>query len=190
MGRQKQRKQHRANRRTKPGKRKRQRSIAPRTAKQFSALSPQFQDRWNRITHTVSKMRADGTSLRKAAKEFGLDPRTVTRWAKPALQKRSNGRYEARSRDTLLRVLTLPSPEGLQEIAVRDSRQASRLGEYWAAAQKYLQTGDASALEKFQGESITAAGRKRVPLLTDLEELNRLGSAGALSFESLYAKAA
>ena len=132
-------------------------------------------------------MRAEGTSLKRAAKEFGLDPRTVIRWAKPALRKRRDGRYVAKSKDTLLRVLTVPSPEGLREIAVRDSRQASRLGEYWAAVQKYLATGDNSALEKFRRKRITDASRKRIPLLTNLKELDRLASAGVLSFESLYA---
>ncbi|HVB33596.1 MAG TPA: hypothetical protein VNJ52_04360 [Patescibacteria group bacterium] len=145
------------------------------------------QDRWNRITHAVSKMRADGVSLTQASQEFGLGPRTVIRWAKPALRKGRNGRYAARPTDTLLRVLTIPSPEGVREIALRDSRQASRLGQYWAAVQKYLQTGDASALEKFRKKRIMDASRKRIPLLTDLEVLDRLASAGALSFESLYA---
>lgn len=159
----------------------------PRTAKQFSAMPRRFQDRWDRITHVVSKMRADGASLAQASKEFGLAPRTVISLAKPALRKGRNGRYSARSTDKLLRVLTLPAPDGLREIVLRDSRQASRLGQYWAAVQKYLQTGDSSPLGKFQGKRITDASRKRVPLITDLGVLDRLASAGALSFESLYA---
>ena len=133
-------------------------------------------------------MRADRLSLHRASREFGLDPRTVIRWGKAALRKRPSGRYAARPHDTLLRVLVVPSSQGLIEIAVRDSRQASRLGEYWAAVQKYLETGDASPIQKFQGKRVIDASRKRVPLLTDLEQLDRLGSAGALSFESLYAR--
>jgi len=171
-------------------KESRRKPAIPRTAKQFSAMSPRSQDRWNRITHVVSKVRADGVSLKQASKEFGLDPRTVIRWAKPALRKGRNGRYSARPTDTLLRVLAIPSPEGVREIALRDSRQASRLGEYWTAVRKFLATGDASGLENFRGKRITDASGKRIPLLTDLEELNRLGSAGVLSFESLYAAAA
>ena len=162
--------------------------IAPRTVGEFFAKSERFQDRWNRVTHTVAKMRANGVSLKQASKEFGLDPRTMIRWAKPGLRKQRNGRYAAKPKDTLLRVLTIPSLEGLREIAVRDSRQASRLGEYWAAVQKYLATGDTSALEKFRRKRITDASRKRIPLLTNLEELDRLASAGVLSFESLYAR--
>jgi len=168
-------------------RRTRKKSVVPRTLRQFSAMPARSQDRWNRVTHVVSKMRADGVSLKHASKEFGLDPRTVIRWAKPALRKRVNGRYTARVTDKLLRVLTIPSPEGVREIGMRDSRQASRLGQYWAAVRKYLATGDASGVEQFRGKHITDSSRKRIPLLTDLKELDRLGSAGSLSFEGLYA---
>jgi hypothetical protein len=81
----------------------------------------------------------------------------------------------------------VPTHEGVGEIVTRDSRQASQLATYWIAVQKYLQTGDTSALSKFEGTNITDADGAQVPLLTDLEELDRLGSAGVLSFESLYA---
>jgi len=163
----------------------------PRTAKQFSALPPRSQDRWIRVTHAVSKMRANRVSLREASREFGLDPRVVARLGKSALRKRKNGQYAAKRADKLLRILAIPAPDekgGKREIAVRDSRQATILGKYWAAVQKYLQTGDSSALNKFRGKRITDAGGKRVPLLTDLTELDRLGSAGVWSFESIYAQ--
>lgn len=152
-------------------------------------MSKRDQDRWNRVTHVTSKMRSDHVSLREASREFGLDPRTVARLGKSALRKRKNGQYVAKRRDKLLRILAVPSPDGMREVATRDSQQATRLGKYWAAVQKYLQTGDASALNKFRGKNITDASGKRVPLLTDLAELDRQGSAGVLSFESFYTQA-
>ncbi len=163
--------------------------VAPRTAEQYFAKSAQFQDRWNRVAHVISKMRADGVSLRQASREFGIDPRTVVRLGGPALRKRASGCYAAKASDRLLRVLVIPTREGLREIAVRGSLQASQIAEYANAVQRYLQTGDASALRKFRRKRITDATGARVPLLTDLDELDRLGSAGVLSFESLYAKA-
>ncbi|MGB6821175.1 MAG: hypothetical protein WBE21_03770 [Candidatus Acidiferrales bacterium] len=150
-----------------------------------------FQDMWVRVTHVVSKMRADRVSLPEASREFGLDPRVVARLGKSALRKRKNGQYAAKRTDRLLRILAIPAPDekgGKREIAIRDSRQATFLGRYWAAVQKYLQTGDSSALNKFRGKRITDASGKRVPLLTDLTELDRLGSAGVWSFESIYAQ--
>jgi hypothetical protein len=87
-------------------------------------------------------------------------------------------------------VLVLPAPNGLIEIAVLDSKEASLIGRYWAAVHKYLETGDASALQRIRRKTITDADGKRIRLIKDLAELDRLGSAGVLSFESLYAKAA
>jgi hypothetical protein len=133
-------------------------------------------------------MRADGISLRRAARAFGLNPGVVLRLAGPALRKRSNGRYAAKASDRLLRVLAIPTKQGPGEIALRDSRQATLLAEYWIAVHAYLQTGDASSIKKFRGKRITDATGKRVRLVTDLDELDRLGSAGVLSFESIYPK--
>jgi len=169
---------------------RRQTNRGPRTAEQYFAQSQRSQDQWNRVIHVISKMRAEGVSLPEASREFGLDPRTVVRWGKPALTKRANGRYSAKPTDNLLRVLVMPSSDGLREVAVRDSRQASLLAEYWVAVQKYLETGDAAVLQKIRRKTITDANGKRVRLIKDLTELERQGSAGVLSFESLYATAA
>jgi hypothetical protein len=162
----------------------------PRTAEEYFARSERFQDTWTRVEHAVSKMRADDISLQQASREFGLSPGTVIRWGGSALRKRRDGRYAARPTDNLLRVLVILTSGGLREFAVRDSRQASLLAEYWAAVQRYLETGDASALRKIRRKTITTADGKKVRLIKDLAELDRLGSAGVLSFESLYAKAA
>ena len=104
---------------------------------------------------------------------------------RPALRKK-NGRYVATKSDHLLRVLPIVKRNGKQVIATRDSRQASLVGSYWAAVQRYLQTGDDTALLKFRKTRIVDASGKRHRLLTDLAELKRLASAGVLSFESLY----
>jgi hypothetical protein len=133
-------------------------------------------------------MRSEKVSLARAAREIGISPSSVTRWGRSALRKNKTGRYTAKRTDRLLRVLMVPASDGPREVAVRNSRQASLLAEYWIAVQKYLETGDASAVEKFQGKLITDASGKKVPLLTELGELNRLGSAGVLSFESLYSR--
>ena len=135
-------------------------------------------------------MRTEGVSLPQASREFGIDPRTVAGLARPALKKGANGRYAAKANDSLLRILVIPNAEGLQEIALRDSRQATLLAEYWVAVQLYLETGDSSALRKIRRKTVTDSEGKRVRLITDLVELDRLGSAGVLSFESLYAKVA
>src|SRR6202021_4185453 len=143
---------------------------APRTINQYRAKSERFQDIWNRVTHVVSKMRSNDVSLRQASREFGLAPQTVIRLAGSALRKRASGHYAARAHDSLLRVLVIPTTDGLLEIALRDSRQASQLGEYWAAVQRYLETGDATALRKISRKTITDASGKRFRLIKDVGE--------------------
>jgi hypothetical protein len=70
--------------------------VAPRNANDYFSRPEAFQDRWNRMTHVISKMRKDRTSLQQASQEFGLSPQTVIRWGKSALRKRPNGQYAAK----------------------------------------------------------------------------------------------
>jgi hypothetical protein len=163
------------------------RAKVPTTAHQYHARSKSFQETWDSVGQVISKMRAGRTSLQRASKEIGIDPSQVLKLGRSALRKKKNGKYAARKTDRLLRILSILSPEGRREIAVRDSHQASMLGKYWASVQRYLQTGDDSALRKFKSKKITDASGTRHLLLTDLKQLDTLGSAGVLSFESLYA---
>jgi hypothetical protein len=106
---------------------------------------------------------------------------------KSVLKKRKNGRHVAKPTDTRLRKLLIPTPESACEVAIRGSRQASLLGKYWRVLQEYFHTGDASTLRRFKNKSVTDASGKRHLFLTDLNQLDRLASAGVLSFESIYA---
>ena len=61
---------------------------------------------------------------------------------------------------------------------------------YWAGVQRYLEIGDDSGLRRIRRSTIVDADGKRTQLIKNLTELERLGSAGVLSFESLYSKVA
>jgi lambda repressor-like predicted transcriptional regulator len=135
-------------------------------------------------------MRSEGMSLQQAAREAGVTPNTVKRWAGSALRKLANGRWAARKRDSLLRVLKLPTPDGMRDIAVKSSSHASTIADYFNAVHHYLRTGDSSRLKPFHGKSVKDADGNDIPLLTNPKDLHRLGYAGVLSFESLYAKVA
>jgi hypothetical protein len=161
---------------------------APRTTKQFFAMSKQAQDEYMKATSVASEARATRSSPRKIAKRLGIDFEKVLRLAGRAFRKRRNGRIVVLPTDTQLRVLIIPTRKGLREIATRDSRQASLVARYWIALNRYLTSGDASSLREFDGKKIMTANGKKVPLLTDVTELDRLASAGVLSFETIYAK--
>ena len=159
----------------------------PRTAEQYFAKSPREQDLWDRIVSVHSKMRS-GASLQEASREIGIAPKTVIRWSGKALRRASDGRYTPKRSDRLLRVLMLPFPDGVREVAIIGSRQATTVGEYWNEVHRVLEIGDESGLRKFRGKKVTDANGNKVLLITDLAELRRLGLAGELSFESLYAR--
>jgi hypothetical protein len=161
---------------------------APRTEAQYLAKPEKFKETWDRVLGVVSKMRREKISLTQASRDAGISPRTVTRWGKTALQKQKNGKYTARKSDNLLRLVTIPTPDGKRDIALRGSKQVTLLAKYWNALHRYLQTGDSAPLKKFQGKYIRDANGLDIPLSVDLSALNRLGSAGVLSFESLYAR--
>lgn len=176
-----------AGKKTAPEVPRRKKLTRPRTSKQYFALPDAQKDRWDNAVHVIAKMRSENLSLTKAARDYGLTSKTVLARAGSALRKTKSGRYVARPSDKLLRVLVLP---GQNEVAVRDSMVATKIAEYSDAVQKYLRTGDASRLKKFRRLKLLDEKGQRIKLLTDLAELQKLGSAGVLSFESLYARAA
>lgn len=157
----------------------------PTTARQYYAMPERERENWDSVAHVISRMRR-GVSLSKASEEFAIESSSVVELGHPALRKR-NGRYVVTKTDRLLRVINALLVEGKREIATRDSRQASIVGSHWAAVQRYLQTGDDSALLRFKGKKVTDASGKRHLLLTDLKEIDRQAAAGVLSFESMYA---
>jgi hypothetical protein len=184
----KRKKVRKSNRRVSHRSTKRQ-FVPPRTLEEFFAMPERDQEFWGNVGQVITEVRA-GASLRQASHKFDLDQRRVSQAARPALRKLRNGRWVAKSNDRLLRVLVIPTRKGLREIGVDDFRQASLIGRYWTAVERYRDTGDASALREFRGKYVIDANGRRFRLLTDLQALDRLGSAGVLSFESLYARAA
>ena len=164
-----------------------QRRRRPRTLAQYDALPRRSQASVENVAHVVTRMR-EGVSLKNAAAEYGIDPRTVVRLGKPALRKTASGRYEAKASDDLLRVLVVPVHGGRVEVAVRGSRAASAVARRAAAQREFLATGDDTNLRELSQTTILDASGREVPYLTDLDELERQGDLGALSFESIYAK--
>jgi hypothetical protein len=159
----------------------------PQTLKQYLSLSHKDQETLDSVGQIISRVRA-GYRLTPVLAEYGISRKIFIARGRPALRKK-NGKYVATKTDKLLRVVSGLTGKGKELIATRDSRQASLIGGHWAAVQRYLQTGDDSPLLRFKGWKVTDASGKRHSLLTDLKKLDRLASAGVLSFESIYAGA-
>src|SRR5437667_11339682 len=108
-------------RRHKNSKSSKSKFVLPRSIEEFFAMPERIQDIYTRVTHAISKMRTHGVSLPSASREYGLTRRQMQRFGGKALRRRKNGRYAAKTKDPLLRVLIVPTLEGLREIAVTDS---------------------------------------------------------------------
>jgi hypothetical protein len=170
------------------GHRAKKQPNAPRTAEQYFALPEAAQEQWRVAEHVIQKMRSEGISLTRASREYGIDRKRVIELGGSALRKQKNGRYKPRSFDRMLRVLVIPYAGGPKEVAVRDSRTASKLAEYSNAVDKFANEEGPSGLSEFRKLRLKDAEGKPIKLLTDIEELKRLRDTGLLSFESLYAR--
>ena len=104
-----------------------QRARLPKTLAQIRRAAAPIAARDRECRARVTRMR-EGVSLRSAAAEYGVDPRTVVRLGGSALRKNASGRYAAKPSDNLLRVMVVPVHGGRVEVAVRGSRAASELG--------------------------------------------------------------
>ena len=153
---------------------------------QFLALPERRQDIILALPEAVSLMKTNHITARAASRAVGISQTTFTDMARSALQKLSSGRYKPKPDDDLFRPVIVVSDKGLVEVATRSFHEASIAGKHSAAVQRYLETGDDSGLRRLPRNYIIDAQGNRVELLTDLDELDRLGSAGELSFESLY----
>jgi hypothetical protein len=166
------------------------RTKKPRSAEQYFARPKRQQNALLNAARALTAMRNEKISLTTAAVENNVSATTIKRLAGSNLRKSKKGVYKVRSSDTMLRVLVLPQDGKLVDIATRDSRSATLASGHANAMHQFLATGDSSELMKYEGMFVTDAQGHRIPLLTDLDELERLGSAGVLSYQSLYARAA
>lgn len=169
------------------GGQRRRRPRLPKTLAQFDKLPRRSKLAIENVAHVVTRMR-DGVSLKRAAAEYGVDPRTVVKLGGSALRKTGTGRYAAKASDNLFRPLLVPVHGGRIEVGVRSSRAATAISDRQNAQRRFAASGDDTELRALARSKILDAEGREVPFLTDLDELERQGDLGMLSFESIYAR--
>lgn len=140
------------------------------------------QDTYSRALHVLARMRRTGETLTETAREKHIDPRTVRKYLGPELKRIKAGEVQPTSADRRIRNMLIPTEKGITRASVRGSKSASLLGRYMSAVGKYLTTGDAGALEEFEGQTVGG-----YQLVTDLQVLSTLAQAGALQLDEIYA---
>lgn len=157
-----------------------------RSAGDVAKLRPAEREARSRSLNALSDMRANPKlSLQQAAKANGTTVNAIKRHAGTALTKTSGGRFQAKKSDRLVRSVRFPTETGSIGLDVKDSRSASRIAAYWNAVKKYVETGDASGLRRFQGK-VVRVNKVGHPFITDTKVLDRLADAGELGFDDLY----
>jgi len=160
--------------------------VGRKRKRRVKKLSPKSQLARSNALEVLSLMRTKGHSLAQAARLAETTPRTVLKYAKSALSFTEGGRYRAKPSDRIPRSLRFPTADGLIAVTVRSSKTASKIGQYWAAVDHYLRTGDTEGLAQFRDKSIRT-GNVTFEFITDPRTLKRIASAGEIAFEDIYA---
>lgn len=170
----------------KRGKKRRPSASDVRSLEEYYRLPFSEQLRREKSFRALSLMRGKGLSRTQAAREVGISPSSMQQIVGKALTKQG-GRYKAKNSDRYLRFYVLPVPGGKTEVSTRSTRVGRLISGYDNALRRYTHTGDYSGVAEFENVSFWANGR-RYEFLTDRRQLDKLQRAGALSFESIYAR--
>ncbi|MBX7135065.1 MAG: hypothetical protein K1X67_20560 [Fimbriimonadaceae bacterium] len=141
--------------------------------------------RYQTALEVLGRMRK-GESLSSAARELRISPDTVVRQVGSGLTRGAGGRWIAKPSDRLVRRMRFIDSRGLTTVELASSREASKLAEYWNAVDHFLTTGDDRPLRRFRRMRLRTRQKTSLRFVTDLDELERFGRAGELSFEDLY----
>ncbi|MBI2546908.1 MAG: hypothetical protein HYW23_00490 [Candidatus Aenigmarchaeota archaeon] len=142
----------------------------------WSKLNPE--KRFTRMLSldALNLMRHNKLSLEKASKYVGLDKETVQQHIASAIYKRHN-RWIPKRMDIIQRRMTVYKNGKSTSIVVRDSKQASRIGEYFNDVKKALTTGDDSFLRKYNRRKIIGVRGGKHKLETRLEKIREIEEA-------------
>jgi hypothetical protein len=134
----------------------------------------------SRALAVTSRMARENISLTKAARLEGTTVGNVHKWAEPALERKPSGRYASKP-NRLYRRMVAITTDGVQEVAVRSSRQASLISAHHTAVKLFLARGDEAVLRRFCNKSVDGRYLECDP--SALEELERVGQ---FDYESIY----
>lgn len=134
----------------------------------------------------VLRLRRAGLSWTKATRQAGITKDTALRYTGAAYEQDAKGRWIPKKSDRLYRSMRFHDGRGWFWVEPANSREANKLAAYQRAVKRYLETGDDRGLRKFKRMMLKTRQKTSLPFLTDLDQLDRLGEAGQLSFEDLY----
>ena len=125
-----------------------------------------------------------GSTLRSAAREFGIREENLRRYLKENVEfERKGGRWTITDR----RPRQFPIfSDGRLAHPWLTPEEATRTSEYMQAVNRFLYTGRKKVLQPFEGVGVTDLKGRFHPFETDPDALYELDAAGELSFPELY----
>ncbi len=113
-----------------------------------------------------------GNSFSSATKESGISPYLSKKHLGKFYLRKKYGRYFPTITDSIQRSMEFyDKKEGRIFIIVKNSKDASLIGEYFASVRQAIRTGDDSYLKKFKRKAITDAEGKKHYFETNLEKI-------------------
>lgn len=127
----------------------------------------------------------EGKTLREAAASIRVSPERLRNQAKQlGIIKRQRGKWVVRK--NLPREMLIYSSGEASRITVGTFPNASKIGRYMAAVQKFLRSNDPAHLKPFIGKSVSDIKGNKHIFETNPNTLYRLSASGAESFEQVY----
>jgi len=157
--------------------RARKKKVGPKSHEKLT--TPERQAR-SRALAVPARMARESISLTKAARLEGTTPGNVHKWAEPALERKPSGRYVAKP-NRLYRRMVAITTDGVIEVGVRTSGQASLISAHHTAVKLFLKRGDEAVLRRFRNKIVDGRHLECDP--SALEELERVGK---FEYESIY----
>lgn len=124
-----------------------------------------------KLSLEVLRLMRRGASFSSATKESGFSPYLSKKNLGRYLRKKS-GRYIPTLTDSIQRSMEFyDKKEGRIFIVVKNSKDASLIGEYFSSVRQAIRTGDDSYLKRFKRKSIIDANGKKHKFETDLDKI-------------------
>jgi hypothetical protein len=168
--------------------RKRHRKNRSRTIKsrslRYDSLTARQKSTYEKSVALLFDLRTGKGTYAQLLRKHHLGSRTARKYLGRNLLRGANGRVRASKADRLVRQLLFPMPFGDLPITTRNSKEASRLSEFFNDRDKLLRgkLGVHEFETKWRG--VRVAGQE---LFADASSIFRMQNAGVLKMENLYA---
>jgi hypothetical protein len=160
----------------------RRRAVTPPL--KYSSLTARGRDAYDRTTNLITDLRRGDGSYTELRRKYHLASSTARKYARRDLVGGTRGKpLRAKKADRRVRDLLFPMPSGDVPIRTRNSRDATKLSDYYNDRDKLL--GNKMSAGKFEAQwwGVSIDGRE---VFAHADAIFRMEDAGILDLKDLY----